>query len=109
MAKKAGVNKAAKIREYFQAHPNAKGVEVVTALAKEGIKVAAAQVSNVKIAMGKKQKPGKKAGRPSRMEQGQSCSIEAIVLAGQLIKAAGSAKNAVAIIDVLNGNLVGNG
>lgn len=66
MAKRKGPNKAAAIREYLQANPTAKGVDVVKALAAKGMKVAAAQVSNVKVAMNKKS--GKKPGRPKGKE-----------------------------------------
>lgn len=57
MAKrKTDVNKAAEIRAYLAANPNAKGVDVVAGLAKKGIKVAPAQVSNVKTAGNKKKR-----------------------------------------------------
>lgn len=105
MAKRKGPNKAAAIRDYLTANPTAKGVEVVAALAKAGIKVAPAQVSNVKVAANKK-KPGRKPGQQPNQASDVVVAIEA---AAKLMKAAGSADNAKLIIDILNGNLVGNG
>ena len=111
MAKKkaGGVNKAAKIREYLQSHPSAAGVEVVKALAAEGIKVAPAQVSNIKTAA--KKNGGRKAGSKGKKPNGISTHgiVAAIGAARTLIEAAGSAYDAKAIIDILNGNMVGNG
>jgi hypothetical protein len=112
MAKKKaaeGVNKAQAIRDYFAAHPEAKGVDVVTALAAKGIKVAPAQVSNVKTAASKKQtkasgagngkKPGRKAkASGTEVGNGIAASVRAALA---LLKATGSASEAKALIDVL--------
>ena len=51
---RSGVNKSQAIRDYLQTSPNAGPKEVCGALAKMGIRVAPAQVSNVKTALAKK-------------------------------------------------------
>ena len=111
MAKKrtGGVNKAQMIRDYFAVYPDASGVDVVKALADKGVTVAAAQVSNVKTAA---KKNGRKPRRPGRKQQAGASShgiVAAIEAAKALIDAAGSADDAKLIIDILNGNMVGNG
>ena len=105
MAKRKGPNKAAAIRDYLAANPTAKGVEVVAALAKAGIKVAPAQVSNVKV-LANKNRPGRK---PAQQQNQANDVVAAIEAAVKLMKSAGSAENAKLVIDILNGNLVGNG
>ncbi len=55
-------SKAAKIREYLAAHPNAKAADVVAALKARRVKVSAAQVYNVKAANGKPKRRAKAAG-----------------------------------------------
>lgn len=106
MAKKkaaGGVNKAAAIRDYLKANPNARGVDVVEALAKQGIKVAAAQVSNVKVAAKKGgKKSGKKMGRPRTNGISTHGIVATLQLAKSLIAAAGSAEDAKVIIDALS-------
>jgi hypothetical protein len=48
MAKKNGVNKSKAIRDYYKLHKTAKPLEVVEALAKQGIETTANYVSNLK-------------------------------------------------------------
>lgn len=64
MAKKSkGPNKSKAIRDYYDAHPNAKPKEVVVALKKKGIHVNAQFVSTIRSVSKKK---GGKIGRPGR-------------------------------------------
>ena len=64
MAKtKTKVNKAAEIRNYFAANPNAKGGDVVAALKAKGITVSLPQVYNAKQSKKANGKTVKKAGR----------------------------------------------
>ncbi len=48
MAKRNGVNKSKAIRDYYKLHKKAKPLEVVEALAKQGIETTANYVSNLK-------------------------------------------------------------
>jgi hypothetical protein len=48
MAKKATVNKTKEVAAFLKAHPQAKAVEVSTALGKKGIKIKPAHVANIK-------------------------------------------------------------
>jgi arginine repressor len=59
-AKKKPVNKSQAIRDYLKTHKNAGSKEVQAALAKKGIKVTAALVSNVKSNAKKKKNTGTK-------------------------------------------------
>ncbi len=64
MPKRKGVNKSEKIREYVKANKKATPKAVVEGLAKQGVKVSYALVSNVLYR--KKNSVGKKRGRPGR-------------------------------------------
>lgn len=68
-AKKSGVNKSEKIREYRKAHPDATPKVIVDGLAKQGTKVSYALVSNI-LYRGKNGAPKKKGkgrrGRPPK-------------------------------------------
>lgn len=68
MAKRK-VNKSQAIRDFADANPDAGPKAIVEGLAKKGIKVAPALVSNVKTAAANKKaggkKPGRKPGRPA--------------------------------------------
>lgn len=65
MAKRKGVNKSAKIREYKAANPSATPKAIVDGLAKSGLKVSYALVSNI-LYRGKKRPTAKKPGRRGR-------------------------------------------
>ena len=106
--KKTGVNKAAAIRDYLAANPEAKGVDVVAALKSKGIVVAPAQVSNIKTGAGKKK--AKKSGggivdngRPKRgrkpIDTGESQAIKIIDAAFTLVAAAGSVDAAISVLN----------
>ena len=60
MAKKQKVNKTQAVRDYLKAHPKAMSREIATALTKQGIKINAGHVANIKTKINKQQ-PAKKA------------------------------------------------
>lgn len=101
--KKQAVNKAQAIRDYFAAHPDAKGTEVVAALKAKGITVAAAQVSNVKTAAGKKKKgkPGRKPGSVNRPKAAPVLSIAEKIRAAVALLGVSTAEEAHHLIDAL--------
>ena len=62
MAKKQKVNKTQAVRDYLKAHPKAMSGEIATALTKQGIKITAGHVANIKTKINK-ERPAKKAAK----------------------------------------------
>ena len=96
MAKKRRVNKAAKIREYKEAHPNAMPKEIAAALGKQGIKVTSGAVSTTLSSAKRKQRGGRKLKRGAGRTAGDNGAVnaEAIKAAASLIKSTGSVEGA---------------
>ena len=63
MAKKQKVNKTQAVRDYLKAHPKAMSGEIATALTKQGIKITAGHVANIKTKINK-ERPAKKVAKP---------------------------------------------
>lgn len=100
--KKQAVNKAQAIRDYFAAHPDAKGTEVVAALKAQSITVAPAQVSNVKTAGAKKKsKPGRKPGRKPGTAMASVLTIGDKIRAAVALLGVSTAEEAHHLIDAL--------
>jgi len=53
MAKKQKVNKTQAVRDYLKTHPKAMSGEIVAALTKQGIKITAGHVANIKTKINK--------------------------------------------------------
>lgn len=64
--KKKGVNKSQAIRDYVEKNPSARNVDVVEGLAKDGVKVAPAQVSAVRARAESKRKGPKRKQKAKR-------------------------------------------
>ena len=60
MAKKNAVNKTKAVRDYYKANPKAKNLEVVDALAKQGITISANYVGNIKATHNKRHRAVRK-------------------------------------------------
>ena len=60
MAKKQKVNKTQAVRDYLKAHPKAMSGEIAAALTKQGVKINAGHVANIKTKINK-ERPSKKA------------------------------------------------
>lgn len=117
MAKKAarvgGVNKSAAVRDFLKDNPNAKPKEAAEAISKQlGIAMTAAFVSQVKTLdkkkSGKRGRRGKRAGVSTASANGSTSgaisSIGAAIKAGrELLSAAGSSAEAIAVIKALAG------
>jgi hypothetical protein len=89
MAKRK-LNKAAKIREKFEAlGPEARPKDVIAALAAEHIKVSSAQVSNVKATMG-----GSTGGRKARKGE---LTLDSLLLAKAFADRLGMARAQAAV------------
>ena len=63
MAKKQKVNKTQAVRDYLKTHPKAMSGEIAAALTKQGIKINAGHVANIKTKINK-DRPAKKAAKP---------------------------------------------
>lgn len=122
MAKKKsnGVNKSQAIRDYYDANPAAKPMEVAEAMNAQGIDVNAQFVSTVKSNSKKSKKtgrrgrpagvsaktaaPAKKLGRPaatkSRVGSGE-ISLDSLINAKKLVEELGGVENARKTIGVL--------
>ena len=64
MAKKQKVNKTQAVRDYLKAHPKAAPSEIAAALNKQGVKITAGHVSNIKSQINKMRKTKKAAAKP---------------------------------------------
>ena len=65
MAKKQAVNKTQAVRDYLKAHPGAMSKEIATALIKQGIKINAGHVANIKTKINKGAATKKAAKKPA--------------------------------------------
>lgn len=59
MAKKEKVNKTQAVRDYLKAHPKAMSSEIAAALNKQGIKINAGHVANIKTQINKRKRTKK--------------------------------------------------
>ena len=84
-ATKKTVNKSQAIRDYLKTHRNAGPKEVQAALAKKGIQVTEALVSNVKSNAKKKKTPVKKVTDQDSKKAAQHTSLQDIKQAGGLL------------------------
>lgn len=120
MAKKtSGPNKSQAIREYYEAHPDAKPKAVVEALAAKGVVVTPAFVSTIKstsinkgakpAAKGKRgPKPGASvkapkvaAAKPAAAKSTGGVSIDTLIKAKSLVKELGGIENALSALAAL--------
>lgn len=120
MAKKtSGPNKSQAIREYYEAHPDAKPKAVVEALAAKGVVVTPAFVSTIKstsinkgakpAAKGKRgPKPGASvkapkvaAAKPAAAKSTGGVSIDTLIKAKGLVKELGGIDNAMSALAAL--------
>ncbi|HBJ38875.1 MAG TPA: hypothetical protein DDZ51_29840 [Planctomycetaceae bacterium] len=120
MAKKtSGPNKSQAIREYYEAHPDAKPKAVVEALAAKGVVVTPAFVSTIKstsinkgakpAAKGKRgPKPGASvkapkvaAAKPAAAKSTGGVSIDTLIKAKSLVKELGGIENAMSALAAL--------
>ncbi len=120
MAKKtSGPNKSQAIREYYEAHPDAKPKAVVEALAAKGVVVTPAFVSTIKstsinkgakpAAKGKRgPKPGASvkapkvaAAKPAAVKSTGGVSIDSLIKAKSLVKELGGIDSAMSALAAL--------
>jgi hypothetical protein len=75
MAKKEKVNKTQAVRDYLKAHPKAMSREIAAALNKQGIKINAGHVANIKSQINKTRRT-KKAAKAKTVEAVTPISVE---------------------------------
>jgi hypothetical protein len=98
--RKAGrdVNKAEKIREYSEKNPQMRNVEIVTALAAQGVKVTPNYVSIIRSKAGTgKRRRRRRAGRRGRaatMHTSNGVGLDQMREAARLIRSAGGIEGA---------------
>jgi hypothetical protein len=76
MAKKQTVSKAQAVRDYLKATPKATPLEVVAALKKQGIKITAGHVSNIKTTLNKARTAKKAAKKQTAVEAATPVVVE---------------------------------
>ena len=64
MAKKQAISKTQAVRDYLKAHPGAMSKEIAAALTKQGIKINAGHVANIKTKINKETATKKAAKKP---------------------------------------------
>lgn len=119
MAKKtSGPNKSQAIREYYEAHPDAKPKAVVEALAAKGVVVTPAFVSTIKstsISKGPKPAKGKRGpkpgasvkapkvatAKPAAAKSTGGVSIDTLIKAKSLVKELGGIESAMSALAAL--------
>jgi hypothetical protein len=87
-------SKAAKIREYLAAHPDAKAADVVAALKANRVRVTTAHVYNIKATNGKPK--GKAKGKRAKVDQ-----YAGLILARKLADKLGGVDRAREALDAL--------
>jgi hypothetical protein len=97
MAKRK-INKSHEIREYIKGNPTTSTKDVVAALKKRGVDVAATMVSNVKSKAGLTRK---RRGRPPAKKSSSEIGIDALIDAKRLVAKTGSAQKAIELIRAL--------
>ena len=65
MAKKQAVSKTQAVRDYLKAHPGAMSKEIAAALTKQGVKINAGHVANIKTKINKETATKKAAKKPA--------------------------------------------
>jgi hypothetical protein len=95
MAKKPPISKAQSVRDYLKAHPSTSNKEVAEALTKQGIKISANHVANIKskmaVSKGKRKRRSKAA---TAMSTKTGVGIHEIKAAFGLLKQCGGIKGA---------------
>ena len=121
MAKKPAVNKTQAVRDYLKAHPEAMSKEIAAALTKQGIKINAGHVANIKTKINREaatKKTAKKAARkpakkpaavivaaPAVVEKpttnGGTITLEQVKKVAQMIKTIGGFQRVLEVLEVI--------
>ena len=85
MAKKQKVNKTQAVRDYLKTHPKAMSGEIAAALTKQGIKITAGHVANIKTQINKIRRTKKVAKKQAAVEATAPVAVETTVKAGATV------------------------
>jgi hypothetical protein len=81
MAKKQKINKTQAVRDYLKTHPKAKSGEIAAALIKQGIKITAGHVANIKTKVNKARTAKRAAKKQAAVEATSPTAVETTVKA----------------------------
>ena len=85
MAKKQKVNKTQAVRDYLKIHPKAMSGEIAAALTKQGIKITAGHVANIKTKINKTRKAKKAPKQTAVIETATPAAVETTVKVGATV------------------------
>ena len=85
MAKKQKVNKTQAVRDYLKTHPKAMSGEIAAALTKQGIKINAGHVANIKTQINKARTVKKAAKKKAAVEAAVPAAVETTVKAAATV------------------------
>ena len=113
MAKKQAVNKTQAVRDYLEAHPGAMSKEIAAALTKQGIKINAGHVANIKTKINKETATKKGAKKPvaavaiapavveKPMTNGSTITLEQVKKVAHTIKTVGGIQRVLEVLEVI--------
>lgn len=116
MAKKLKVTKAQAVRDYLNAHPGAKPLEIVAALTEQGVQITRSHVGNIKTKLNQEAAPRKAAKKvakkkvvvdvtaPAVVEKpsnGGTITLDQIKLVAHAIKSLGGFHRVVEVLEVI--------
>jgi threonine aldolase len=111
MAKKQAVSKTQAVRDYLKAHPGAMSKEIAAALTKQGIKINAGHVANIKTKINKEvatkktaKKPAATAVVPAIVEKptnGGTITLEQVKKVAHTIKTLGGFQHVIEVLEVI--------
>jgi hypothetical protein len=85
MAMKRKVNKTQAVRDYLKAHPKAMSGEIATALTKQGVKITAGHVANIKTKISKARTAKRVAKKQAAVEAAAPAAVETTVKASATV------------------------
>ena len=111
MAKKQAVSKTQAVRDYLKAHPGAMSKEIAAALTKQGIKINAGHVANIKTKINKETGPKKRAAKkpaaaaaPAVVEKptnGSTITLDQVKKVAQTIRTLGGFQRVIEVLEVI--------
>ena len=116
MAKKPTTNKTQAVRDYLKDHPGAMSKEIAAALTKQGIKINASHVANIKTKINKANKTKKAARKPAvavaaapavppavekPTKNGDAITLELVKKVARTIKTIGGFQRMLDVIEVI--------
>ena len=112
MAKKPKVSKTQAVRDYLKAHPEAMSKEIAAALTKQGIKINAGHVANIKTKINKEVATKKAAKKPAaavvaapavveKPTNGGTITLDQVKKVAHTIKTLGGFQRVIEVLEVI--------